>query len=161
MSLLSKLLPVANVILDLDVTSKKRVFEHVGLLFENALGVGRGHVFDALFARERLGSTGLGHGIAIPHGRIKGLREAAGAFVRTRVPIPFEAPDGNPVQLIFVLLVPEKATDLHLQILSELAQMFSDKEMRAQLTALTDARDVQRVISEWEPHAPGKRRAAV
>ncbi len=161
MSLLSKLLPVANVILDLDVTSKKRVFEHVGLLFENALGVGRSQVFDALFARERLGSTGLGHGIAIPHGRIKGLREAAGAFVRTKAPIPFEAPDGNPVQLIFVLLVPEKATDLHLQILSELAQMFSDKEMRAQLTALPDARDVQRLIREWQPHAPGQRRAAV
>ncbi|HEV8647451.1 MAG TPA: PTS IIA-like nitrogen regulatory protein PtsN [Burkholderiales bacterium] len=161
MSLLSKLLPVANVILDLDVASKKRVFEHVGLLFENALGVGRGHVFDALFARERLGSTGLGHGIAIPHGRIKGLRETAGAFVRTRAPIPFEAPDGNPVQLIFVLLVPEKATDLHLQILSELAQMFSDKEVRAQLAALPDARDVQRLISDWEPHAPGQRRAAV
>lgn len=161
MSLLSKLLPVANVILDLDVTSKKRVFEHVGLLFENALGVGRVQVYDALFARERLGSTGLGHGIAIPHGRIKGLREAAGAFVRTRTSIPFEAPDGNPVQLIFVLLVPEKATDLHLQILSELAQMFSDKEMRAQLAALPDARDVQRLISQWEPHAPSQRRAAV
>ena len=161
MSLLSKLLPVANVILGLDVTSKKRVFEHVGLLFENALGIGRGQVFDALLARERLGSTGLGHAIAIPHGRIKGLREAAGAFVRTSAPIPFEAPDGNPVQLIFVLLVPEKATDLHLQILSELAQMFSDKEMRAQLAALPDARDVQRLISEWEPHAPGQRRAAV
>jgi len=161
MSLLSKLLPVANVTLDLDVASKKRVFEHAGLLFENALGVGRGQVFDALFARERLGSTGLGHGIAIPHGRIKGLREAAGAFVRTSAPIPFEAPDGNPVQLIFVLLVPEKATDLHLQILSELAQMFSDKEVRAQLAALPDAGDVQRLISEWEPHAPGRRRAAV
>ena len=161
MSLLSKLLPVANVTLDLDVASKKRVFEHVGLLFENALGVGRGQVFDALFARERLGSTGLGHGIAIPHGRIKGLREAAGAFVRASAPIPFEAPDGNPVQLIFVLLVPEKATDLHLQILSELAQMFSDKEVRAQLAALPYAGDVQRLISEWEPHAPGRRRAAV
>lgn len=161
MSLLSKLLPVANVILGLDVTSKKRVFEHIGLLFENALGIGRSQVFDALLARERLGSTGLGHGIAIPHGRIKGLREAAGAFVRTSAPIPFEAPDGNPVQLVFVLLVPEKATDLHLQILSELAQMFSDKEMRAQLAALPDARDVQRLISEWEPHAPGQRRAAV
>ena len=161
MSLLSKLLPVANVILGLDVTSKKRVFEHVGLMFENALGIGRGQVFDALLARERLGSTGLGHGIAIPHGRIKGLREAAGAFVRTSAPIPFEAPDGNPVQLIFVLLVPEKATDLHLQILSELAQMFSEKEVRAQLAALPDAQDVQRFISEWEPHAPGQRRAAV
>jgi PTS system nitrogen regulatory IIA component len=161
MSLISRLLPSANITLDLDVTSKKRVFEHVGLLFENALGIGRGHVFDALFARERLGSTGLGHGIAIPHGRIKGLREAAGAFVRIRNPIPFEAPDGNPVNLIFVLLVPEKANDLHLQILSELAQMFSDKEMRTQLAALPDAAAIQQMISKWEPHAPGQRRAAV
>ena len=161
MSLISRLLPVANVTLDLDVTSKKRVFEHVGLLFENALGIGRSQVFEALFARERLGSTGLGHGIAVPHGRIKGLRDASGAFVRTSGPIPFEAPDGNPVNLIFVLLVPEKATDLHLQILSELAQMFSDKEMRTQLGALSDAAAVQQVISKWEPHAPGQRRAAV
>jgi PTS system nitrogen regulatory IIA component len=161
MSLISRLLPVANITLDLDVTSKKRVFEHVGLLFENALGIGRSQVFEALFARERLGSTGLGHGIAVPHGRIKGLREAAGAFVRTGSPIPFEAPDGNPVNLIFVLLVPEKATDLHLQILSELAQMFSDKAMRTQLAGLADATALQQVISRWEPHAPGQRRAAV
>ena len=161
MSLISRLLPFANISLDLDVTSKKRVFEHVGLLFENALGIGRGQVFEALFARERLGSTGLGHGVAIPHGRIKGLREATGAFVRTCGPIPFEAPDGNPVNLIFVLLVPEKATDLHLQILSELAQMFSDKEMRAQLAALPEALAVKQIIRDWEPHAPGQRRAAV
>ena len=77
MSLLSRLLKAENVILDLDVTSKKRVFEQAGIQFENTLGVGRGQVFDALFARERLGSTGLGQGIAIPHGRIKGLRDAA------------------------------------------------------------------------------------
>lgn len=161
MSLLSRLLPLANVILDLDVTSKKRVFEHAGLIFENTLGIGRGQVFDALFARERLGSTGLGHGIAIPHGRIKGLREAAGAFVRTQAPIPFEAPDGDPVQMIFVLLVPEKATDLHLQILSELAQLFSDKEIRSQIAAATDPLEVQQLITQWESHAPGQRRAAV
>lgn len=161
MSLLAKLLPVTSVMLDLDVSSKKRVFEHVGLLFENSLGIGRGQVFDALFARERLGSTGLGHGIAIPHGRIKGLREAAGAFVRTKSPIPFEAPDGNPVQLIFVLLVPEKATDVHLQILSELAQLFSNREMRAQLASLSDPAEVQKLITQWEPHAPSQRRAAV
>lgn len=161
MSLLSRLLPASNVILDLDVTSKKRVFEHAGLIFENTPGVGRGQVFDALFARERLGSTGLGHGIAIPHGRIKGLREAAGAFVRTRTPIPFEAPDGDPVQLIFVLLVPEKATDMHLQILSELAQLFSDKDIRNQLSTATDPLEVQQLITRWESHAPGQRRAAV
>ena len=161
MSLISRLLPSANITLELDVTSKKRVFEHVGLLFENTLGIARGQVFEALFARERLGSTGMGHGIAIPHGRIKGLRDAAGAFVRTNSPIPFEAPDGNPVNLIFVLLVPAKATDLHLQILSELAQMFSDKGMRAELAALPDAAAVQQAISKWEPHAPSQRRAAV
>jgi PTS system nitrogen regulatory IIA component len=143
------------------VASKKRVFEHVGLLFENSLGVGRSLIFDALFARERMGSTGLGHGVAIPHGRIKGLKEAMGAFIRVRSPIPFEAPDAHPVNLIFVLLVPEKANDLHLQILAELAQLFSEREMRAALTSTPDAAAAQRLITEWEPHAPSQRRAAV
>lgn len=161
MSLLSRLLPIGNVLLDLDVTSKKRVFEHAGLIFEDALGIGHSQVFDALFARERLGSTGLGHGVAIPHGRIKGLKEAAGAFIRVKHPIPFEAPDGNPVGLVFVLMVPEKATDMHLQILSELAQMFSERDMRSALSEAADASTAQRLITEWEPHAPTQRRAAV
>ncbi|UCH46788.1 MAG: PTS sugar transporter subunit IIA [Betaproteobacteria bacterium] len=161
MRLLERLLPASNVILDLDVTSKKRVFEHAGLLFENTLGIGRGKIFDALLARERLGSTGLGHGVAIPHGRISGLKEAAGAFIRTKTPIAFEAPDANPVNLIFVLLVPEKATDQHLQILSELAQMFSERNIRTTLNDVADADTAQRAIIEWEPHAPDRRRAAV
>ena len=88
MSLISRLLPVGNIALDLDVASKKRVFEHVGLLLENALGIGRGPVFEALFARARLGSTGLGHGLAIPHGRVTGFRQADGAFVRTARTLP-------------------------------------------------------------------------
>lgn len=161
MSLLSRLLPLERVISDLDVTSKKRVFEQVGLLFENSIGVSRSTVYDSLFARERLGSTGLGHGVAVPHGRVKGLKEAAGAFVRTRQPIAFEAPDGNPVNLVFVLLVPEKATDLHLQILSELAEMFSDRDVRTSLCEAADADSLQRTISGWEPHAPGQHRAPV
>jgi PTS system nitrogen regulatory IIA component len=161
MSQLERLLPADNVILDLDVTSKKRIFEHAGLLFENTLGISRSTIFDALLARERLGSTGLGHGVAIPHGRIAGLKEAVGAFIRTRTPIPFEAPDGNPVNLIFVLLVPEKATDQHLQILSELAQMFSERSIRATLNDATGVENAQRTITEWEPHAPDRRRAAV
>ncbi|MGZ5120797.1 MAG: PTS sugar transporter subunit IIA, partial [Burkholderiales bacterium] len=93
MNLIAKLLAEPNVIIDLDVSSKKRVFEQVGLLFENNNSIGRSDVFDSLFAREKLGSTGLGQGIAIPHGRIKGLKEAVGAVVRTRQPIPFDAPD--------------------------------------------------------------------
>ena len=124
MNLIHKLLPLANVITDLDASSKKRVFEQVGLLFENNHQIARSQVFDSLFAREKLGSTGLGQGVAIPHGRIKGLKEALGVLVRMKQAIPFDAPDGQAVGLIFVLLVPDRATDLHLQILSELAQMF-------------------------------------
>ncbi len=161
MNLISKLLPEPNVLLDLDASSKKRVFEQVGLLFENNNQIARSQVFDSLFAREKLGSTGLGHGIAIPHGRIKGLKEAVGALVRLHQAIAFDSPDGQPVDLIFVLLVPEKATDLHLQILSELAQMFSDKALREKLLTETDAHGVHRLISEWAPHAAPQRSPAV
>ena len=75
--------------------------------------------------------------MAIPHGRIKGLKEARGAFVRLKQPVPFDAPDGKPVSQVFVLLVPEQATDLHLQLLSELAQMFSEKGFREKLSGAT------------------------
>ena len=84
MSLVGKLLSLPNVVLDLDVASKKRVFEQVGLLYENNHHIARSQVFDSLFAREKLGSTGLGQGVAIPHGRIKGLKEALGALVRMK-----------------------------------------------------------------------------
>ena len=161
MNLIAPLLPEANVLADLDVSSKKRVFEQVGLLFENSIHIARSIVFDSLFAREKLGSTGLGQGIAIPHGRIKGLKEAVGALVRLRAAIAFDSPDGQPVNLIFVLLVPEKATDLHLQILSELAQMFSDKALREKLLTETDAADIHRLISEWAPHAATQRSSTV
>jgi len=153
MNLISPLLPVSNITLDLDVSSKKRVFEQAGLLFENNHNIARSVVFDSLFAREKLGSTGLGQGIAIPHGRIKGLKEAIGAIVRMKQPIPFDAPDGQNVNLIFVLLVPDRATDLHLQILSELAQMFSDKPFRERLLNAPDAAYLHQLIAEWQPHA--------
>jgi PTS system nitrogen regulatory IIA component len=160
MSLVAKLLPLANVLPDLAASSKKRLFEQVGLLFENQHGIGRTVVFDSLFARERLGSTGLGQGVAIPHGRIKGLKEALGAFVRMTQPIPFEAPDSQPVRLVFALLVPEHATEKHLEILSELAQMFSDRALRESLTGAADAAAIHQIISAWQPDASGQRRAA-
>lgn len=134
-----KLLPESHVLLDLEASSKKRVFEQAGLLFENHAGIARSVVFDSLFAREKLGSTGLGQGIAIPHGRIKGLKHATGAFLRLATPVPFESPDGRPVNLLFVLLVPEQATEEHLQILSELAQRFADRSFREALTSASDA----------------------
>jgi PTS system nitrogen regulatory IIA component len=147
MNLISKILPPGNVMVDTESTSKKRVFERAGILFENQLQIARSQVSDSLFARERLGSTGLGQGVAIPHGRIKGLREAVGAFFKMQTPIAFDAPDGQPVNLIFVLLVPERATDLHLQLLGELAQLFSDKTFREQLRASNDSAAIYQLFS--------------
>ncbi len=142
MNPLSNILSASRVVLDLDVGSKKRVFEQAGMLFESHLGLARSLIFDSLFAREKLGSTGLGQGIAIPHGRIKGLKQAAGAFMRLSTPVPFDSPDGRPVSMLFVLLVPEQATDQHLQILSELAQRFSDRAFREALQAAADPASV-------------------
>ncbi|GAA4337712.1 PTS sugar transporter subunit IIA [Pigmentiphaga soli] len=151
MNLISRILPPSNILLDLEVTSKKRVFEQVGLLFENNHGIARSVVFDSLFSRERLGSTGLGHGVAIPHGRIKGLDEAIAAFVRLAHPIGFEAPDGKPVQMMVFLLVPEQATQQHLEILSELAQMLSNKTLRETLAGESSASAVHALLTHWEP----------
>jgi PTS system nitrogen regulatory IIA component len=150
MSLISKILTSECVLLDSESTSKKRVFERVGILFENTQNIARSQVFDSLFAREKLGSTGLGQGVAIPHGRVKGLRDAVAAFVKMETPIPFDAPDGLPVNFIFVLLVPERATDLHLQILGELAQMFSDQAFRDQLEKASDASAIHRIFADWQ-----------
>lgn len=135
----TNILSASQVLLDLDASSKKRVFEQAGMLFETHLGLPRSAIFDSLFAREKLGSTGLGQGIAIPHGRIKGLKQASGAFMRLATPVPFDSPDGRPVNLLFVLLVPEQATEQHLQILSELAQRFSDRAFREALQTAPDA----------------------
>jgi nitrogen PTS system EIIA component len=161
MNLIAKLLPPSNIVLDVEVSSKKRLFEQVGLLFENNQGVARSLVFDSLFARERLGSTGLGQSVAIPHGRIKGLRDPVGAFFRLKAPVAFDAPDGRPVSLVFVLLVPEQATEQHLEILSELAQMFSDRELRQNLASATDSSLLHQQIAAWQPYVADQRRATL
>jgi PTS system nitrogen regulatory IIA component len=161
MSLVAQILPPSNVVIDMDVSSKKRVFEQAGLMFENNHSIARAQVFDSLFAREKLGSTGLGHGVAIPHGRVKGLKNAVGALVRMKTPVPFDAPDGQPVSLIFLLMVPDRATDVHLQILSELAEMFSDQVFRDQLLAAVTAADLHNLIAQWRSHAPDHDRTVV
>ncbi len=153
MSLISSLVPPSSVLVDLPADDKDAVFERVAALLEHRTGIKRGLILGSLLARERMGSTGLGHGIAIPHGRVRGLREAVGAFVRTHQPIAFDAPDEQPVSLIFVLLVPDKSTDIHLEILSELAEMFSNRELRAQLAAAPDPLAAHRLIARWDARA--------
>ena len=153
MNQIAQLLPEANIALNLEATSKKRLFEQIGALFESHSQIARSVVFDSLFARERLGSTGLGQGIAIPHGRIKGLKQAMGAFVRPQQPIPFDSPDGKPVEQVFVLLVPEHATEEHLELLSELTQMFGERSFREQVAMAADAAEVHQVFAAWQPES--------
>ena len=106
MNRLSAILPVSQVLVRVDATSKKRAFEEAGLLFEMQHGLNRALITDSLFARERLGSTGLGHGVAIPHGRIKGLKQPMAAMFQLLNPIGFDSPDEKPVSLMIFLLVP-------------------------------------------------------
>ena len=151
MNRIAPLLPEANIVLDVDAGTKTRLFEQIAQLFEQRAQLRRGEVLASLSARERLGSTGLGQGIAIPHGRLKGLERALGAFLRPQQPIPFDAPDGKPVAQVFALLVPEQATDEHLQLLSELAEMFSEQDFRDRVAAATDAAGVHRLFNDWVP----------
>jgi nitrogen PTS system EIIA component len=151
MTNLAKILSANNVVLDLEVSSKKRAFEQAGLIFENNCGIARSMVSDNLFARERLGSTGLGHGVAVPHGRIKGLKAPLAAFVRLKEAIPFESPDGQPVNLLVFLLIPDQVTQQHLEILSEIAEMFSDESFRNMLAADANPASVHASIVAWQP----------
>ena len=151
MNRLSAILAEDQVLIQTDVTSKKRAFEEVGLLFENLHGLSRSLVTDSLFSRERLGSTGLGHGVAIPHGRIKGLKTPMAAVLQLAHPIMFEAPDEQAVGLMIFLLVPEAATQKHLEILSEIAEMLSDADLRDQMMHCTVSAQLYRLITSWQP----------
>ena len=150
MNRLASILPAAQVLVHVDATSKKRAFEEVGLLFENLHGLNRALITDSLFARERLGSTGLGHGVAIPHGRIKGLKQPLAAVFQLGQAIGFDAPDEQPVQLMIFLLVPEAATQKHLEILSEIAELLSDSALREQMKVSSDAAALHALISGWQ-----------
>jgi nitrogen PTS system EIIA component len=150
MNRLASILPLANVSVAVEVTSKKRAFEEAGLLFENNAGLSRALVTDSLFARERLGSTGLGHGVAIPHGRIKGLKQPQAALFQLTQSIGFDAPDEKPVSLLIFMLVPEAATQKHLEILSEIAEMLSDSQLRQQLQTVTDPQVLHATIAQWQ-----------
>ena len=136
-------------LLDVSFTSKKKLFEHAAELFAQIYSLKSTDIFTSLFERERLGSTALGCGIAIPHGRIKGLKHACGAFYRLQTPLEFDAPDNQPVSICFILLVPQDANEQHLQILGELAQLFGDEAMRAKLLQITTPNDLIALISAW------------
>jgi PTS system nitrogen regulatory IIA component len=151
MNRLSSILPVEQVLVGIDATSKKRAFEEAGLLFENLHALSRAVVTDSLFARERLGSTGLGHGVAIPHGRIKGLKSPMAAVFQLAQSIGFDAPDEQPVKILIFLLVPEAATQKHLEILSEIAELLSNAAVRDGMLVSETAASLHALIVHWAP----------
>jgi PTS system nitrogen regulatory IIA component len=120
-------------------------------LFESLHGLSRALVTDSLFARERLGSTGLGHGVAIPHGRIKGLKSPMAAVFQLAQAIGFDAPDEQAVKLLIFLLVPEAATQKHLEILSEIAEILSNASTRDNMISSATASSLHDLIDKWLP----------
>jgi PTS system nitrogen regulatory IIA component len=150
MNRLASILSAAQVLVHVEASSKKRVFEEAGLLFENLHGLNRSLVTDSLFSRERLGSTGLGHGVAIPHGRIKGLKSPMAAVIQLAQPIGFDAPDEQSVNLLIFLLVPEAATQKHLEILSEIAEMLSDTVLREKMATSASSDELFGLIGHWQ-----------
>jgi PTS system nitrogen regulatory IIA component len=148
------LITVDRIACDSEATSKKRALELVSaLIARGETGLGEAEVFDSLLARERLGSTGLGHGVALPHGRVKTSDRTVGAFVRLKSGVDFDAVDREPVDLLFAMLVPEHSTDEHLELLAHLAEMFSDADMRRKLREAADAEAVKSLIDAWQPKA--------
>ncbi len=150
MNLLAAILPIEQVLVNVEASSKKRTFEEVGFLFEQLHRINHTIIADSLFARERLGSTSLGHGVAIPHGRIRGLEAPMAAMFKLDKPIVFDAPDEQLVSLLIFLLVPEAATQEHLEILAEIAEMLSDTAVRQSLLDSTNAQELHQLVHDWQ-----------
>lgn len=129
--------------------SKKRALEKLSdLLASDNPNLTADEIFTSLVDRERLGSTGLGHGVALPHGRLHGREHAIGAFLKLQEGIDFDAIDSKPVDLIYALLVPDHFTDEHLNILSRLAEIFNDGDFRNKLRLCNDENQLYELLNE-------------
>lgn len=147
MNKLGKLLRTEDILLALDVADKEALFDHVGEHLEATQGLSKEWIVIGLGNRERIGSTGLGQGIAIPHARLKGLDHIQVLYARLKTPIPFDAPDGLPVSDVLVLLVPKQATEEHLLILAEATQLFSTVKFREALHLSHDPAEIKALFS--------------
>ncbi len=148
MHLLDLLVP-ARVLAGAKVSSKKRLLEHLAELLAEGDAERERALFDSLCQRERLGSTGLGHGVAIPHGRSPALSVATGAVLKLSEPIDFGSSDGQPVDLLFALVVPEHFTQQHLTLLAQLAEMFAEEGFRRSLREASDSEALYRLVADW------------
>jgi nitrogen PTS system EIIA component len=149
MNIISCLLSGDDVVVDLDVPNKLRALEEASVILGRLHNISHDAVLRALWRREQVGSTGLGHGVAVPHARITGIREPIVLFLRTKFAIDFHSPDHKPVSLLFVILVPEHATDEHLKILATISEMFADRTFRDRLEGTMEPAAIRRLFSDW------------
>jgi len=137
--------------LSISASSKKRLLEKISdLLGEVIPNLDNREVFQSLIDRERLGSTGVGNGVALPHGRLKGLDRAIGACVILSEEMDYDAVDGKPIKIVFALLVPEEATEEHLELLAQLARVFGEKENREQLLNANESNEVYNFLCSFD-----------
>ena len=148
---LSEIINVNRIRNDVDVKSKKRALEALSdLIAQDQTQLETGDIFDSLISRERLGATGVGYGIAIPHGRIKNCQKITGAFIQLNEGVDFNTVDNQPVDMLFALIVPEESTDEHLQALALLASMFNDEKFREKLRQSTCIEDTYQLLTSWQ-----------
>ncbi|MEM1413218.1 MAG: PTS IIA-like nitrogen regulatory protein PtsN [Pseudomonadota bacterium] len=147
--LVDDLISAESVLPQVRTSSKKRLLEVISrALAKEDESLNAREVFESLCARERLGSTGLGKGVAIPHGRVSGSSRVQAVFIRLAKPLAFDASDGQPVDLLFALAVPEHCTTDHLKLLAEIAEKFSDDELLRQLREAGDANELVELLSQ-------------
>jgi PTS system nitrogen regulatory IIA component len=147
---ISALLSPGCIFIDTHISSKKRLLEFISNTVADQFNLPQSKIYGNLLDRERLGSTGLGNGFAIPHARLSNLDTTIGCFIRLAQPVKFEAPDNKPVDLVFTIIIPENATDEHLQILSSLAKIFSQTEIREAIRSAESNDEVARIIHKAE-----------
>jgi len=148
--LLTDLITPERIACDVDAQSKKRALEHLSEIISRTEDtISSNDVFESLLARERLGGTGVGHGVAIPHGRLKDNSHTLGAFIKLQKGVDYDAADLQPVDLLFALLVPKESTDEHLQILAQLAKMFSSEDFRQKLRNAETNQAIYQLLSDW------------
>jgi PTS system nitrogen regulatory IIA component len=144
----SDLLSPDRILAGVRINSKKRLLELISeTLGQKNKTLSSREIFESLCAREHLGSTALGNGVAIPHGRIRNTKGVEALFIQLAKPLPFDADDGKPVDLVFALTVPEHCTDDHSKLLSNIAERFSDPELQEKLRNSGDAKEIFKLLS--------------
>jgi PTS system nitrogen regulatory IIA component len=151
---IAALLEPAAIILDHEAADREAVLDLLAARFAAPAGLAAATVRRSLAEREALGSTGLGQGVAIPHGRVRGLARAQAVLLRLARPVDFDAPDGRPVGVFLALLVPEKATQEHLELLSDIAQLLSDRQLREALAGAGSPAELSARLAAWSPEQP-------